>query len=326
MTPSQTFALLAVMALGTGCAASAPEAATPIKKPVVAVGEGTTPAEPVDQPAAGELVVAVFPTVGDWATSKRVRHGASRGSTEAMPFSIADLASTVLPPPLDDKAARDATGGVEATELKIEKQTSSYDQYGYGYNSYGGYRSAYHTATLVGFASGSLRIGAREVQVGGTNSGGPIYANCGQYEAKQPLRFEGLRPVPGGDARYEVADGYWDGVACKAMVTSRKVVALSEIVPGKAYAFLHCEEEGCSGKRFLNVVFPEARTVLTQAGPLRLQSGQPPTRVSMQLRRGLAESVVVTQAQSGWKQSNLTVEVQQGVHDDEPIAVAFASE
>jgi hypothetical protein len=301
-------ALLTVMAVGAGCAASAPEAATPNKKPAVAVGEGAKPAEAAAQPAAGELVVAVFPTVGDWATSKRVRHGASRGSSEAMPFSIADLASTVL------------------TELKIEKQNSSYDQYGYGYNSYGGYRSAYHTATLVGFASGSLRIGAREVQVGGTNSGGPIYANCGQYEAKQPLRFEGIRSVPGGDVRYEVADGYWDGVACKAMVTTRKVVALSEIVPGKAYAFLHCEEEGCTGKRFLNVVFPEARTVLTQAGPLRLQSGQPPTRVSMQLRRGLAESVVVTQAQSGWKQSNVTVEVQQGVHDDEPIAVAFASE
>ena len=46
----------------------------------------------------------------------------------------------------------------------------------------------------------------------------------------------------------------------------------------------------------------------------------------MALRRGVAESVVATQAQSGWTQSNVTIEVQQGVNDDEPIAVAFVTD
>ncbi len=308
-----------------GCSASTSTTVVAESKlPAVTVGEDGKPIVAAAGAPEGGLVMAAFPTTGEWATSKRSRHGASRGSQLAIPFSLTELSSVVIGEALDEKQARDATGGVEATELKIESQANA-DPYGYNYGSYGGYRNTYRTATLTGFSSGVLRMGGREIQVSEAGSTGPIYANCGQYEYKQSLRFEGMRRQPGGGFRYEVADGYWDGVQCKAFVTTRKAVDLAEIVEGKAFAFIQCSDEQCS-KKTLNVVFPEVRSVVTQTGALRLQSGQPPTRVSMALRRGVAESVVATQAQSGWTQTNVTIEVQQGVNDDEPIAVAFVTD
>jgi hypothetical protein len=225
----------------------------------------------------------------------------------------------VLGTPLDDKAARLASGGTEATQLKIEKQ-QSYDNYGYGYGYGGGYRSTYHTVALTGFTSGSIKIGPREMPVGSS----PLYLNCGQYEARQPLRLEGVKTV-GDKTLYEVADGYWDGVQCKGFLTKQSSVELAEIVPGQAWAFVQCEEAECTGKRHLQVVFTQVRSVITQSGPVRTQSGQPAARVALPLRRGTAESVIATQSSGGWKQTNLTVEVQQGVLDEAPIAVAYVA-
>lgn len=313
--------LLATLVWGTaGCAA---EVAAPAKLPAVEVGQAAVSdsapgadAAPVTETPEG-LVVAVFPTVGEWTTSKRPRSGSNRTAVAALPFSVDELPRAVLGPPLDDKAARLASGGTEATQLKVEKQ-QSYDNYGYGYG--GGYRSTYHTVALTGFTSGSIKIGPREMPVGSS----PLYLNCGQYEARQPLRLEGVKTV-GDKTFYEVADGYWDGVQCKGFLTKQSSVELAEIVHGQAWAFVQCEEAECTGKRHLQVVFTQVRSVITQSGPVRTQSGQPAARVALPLRRGTAESVIATQSSGGWKQTNLTVEVQQGVLDDAPIAVAYVA-
>jgi hypothetical protein len=315
--------LLATLVWGTaGCAA---EVAAPAKLPAVEVGQAAVSdaapgadAAPVTETPEG-LVVAVFPTVGEWTTSKRPRSGSNRTPVAALPFSVDELPTAVLGALLDDKAARLASGGVEAAELRIEKQ-QSYDNYGYGYGYGGGYRSTYHTVAVTGFTSGTFKIGPREMPVGSS----PLYLNCGQYEARQPLRVEGVKNVE-GKTLYEVADGYWDGVQCKGFVTARSTVELSEIVPGQAWAFVQCDEAGCAGKRTLQVVFAQVRSVITQSGPVRTQSGQPAARVALALRRGTAESVIATQSSGGWKQTNLTVEVQQGVRDDAPIAVAYVA-
>jgi hypothetical protein len=312
---------LALVSLG-GCAS---EIAAPAKLPAVEVGAAPVAddAPPSQAPEAAKpegLVVAVFPTVGEWTTNARPRTGATRGAVAALPFSVDELPTVVLATGLDDKSARTASGGTEATELKIEKQ-QSYDNYGYGYGYGGGYRSTYHTVSLTGFSSGSVKIGPREMPVATS----PLYLNCGQYESKQPMRLEGIKTVE-GKTRYEVSDGYWDGTQCKGFVVTRTSVELAEIVPDQAWAFVQCEEAACTGKRHLQVVFGQVRSVITQSGPVRTQGGQPAARVAVALRRGIAESVVATQSSGGWKQSNLTIEVQQGVLDDAPIAVAYVAE
>ncbi len=324
MTRFARLGMVAAAAVLAACAASPPPAKAPAKakaakKPVAAqpAPEGA-PVLIVAQPEAGK----VYST---WTVDKRHRRGETRGKGKtAVPFRIADLPVAVVPEPLLDKDAPANVDGETAPEVFAQRHN-------YGYYASYGYDRSYNTVMIKGegFGSGSIRVSASEgaFQSRDGQAYGGVSVMCGKDEINRAARWEGVVKAkdPSAEPVYQIVDGWFDNKKCRGVAVKRTKIKLAAIIPDAVYGFRQCGDAECTTKANVVLVIPNANSAVSQAGPVRAPTGAPSSRITIPLKRGLAESVLATvySPVSPYTQRSVAIEVLQGIEDDEPIATAF---
>jgi hypothetical protein len=319
--------LVVAAAALAACAASAPPAttakATGAKKGAVA--------KPAPKPEEQPVLVVAQPEPGKvfstWTVDKRHRRGETRGKGRtAVPFDIATLPVAVVPDAFLDKDAPGDVTGDAAAEVFTQRHN-----YGY-YGSYG-YDRSYNTVMIKGegFSSGSIKISTSEgaFQSRDGQAYGGVSVMCGKDEINRAARWEGVvKAKDSTEPVYQIVDGWFDNKKCRGVAVRRTKIKLAPIVQDAVYGFRQCSDADCKDKASVVLVIPNANSAVSQSGPIRAPTGAPSSRITIPLRRGLAESVLATvySPVSPYTQRSVAIEIVQGIEDDQPYATAFLDE
>lgn len=318
---------LAFIVLSAACAASEPAAPKAPQAAKAAAAEGA--ATPAGQASAdgSALVLAVDPVIGPaWPSGKRDRYGVVRTAKSAQNIDVEGLPVAVIPSPLEDKdIGATAAGDTPAPEIDVQKQANSGYGYGYGYNY--GYQQSYQQATVNGLTFGTIKVGNREAVFWAPPAAqAGVFVACGTYERNTAARWEGFSK-DGDTPTYEIVDGWLDATKCKVYAKKRTTFAVKEIIPGRLFGYKQCTDEKCSdGKVSVGFIMRGVTQAVTQGGPLRSSAGVVPSRVVLPVRKGGSESLLASvQSTAPWGNGawNVSVEIQQGIEDQAPLATAF---
>jgi hypothetical protein len=186
--------------------------------------------------------------------------------------------------------------------------------------------------SIVGshFTSGIISIGGQESAFAASPSGptGGLSIQCAPWSRVVAAHWEGLVARNAGEPQvYELVDGWFDMKACKLVEARRTQVKMAELLPGTLFAYRQCDDSDCSHPS-ATFVIPNATNAVSQNGPLRSQRGTQLPKFALPIRRGMAESLLVTvpPATNSTLHRSLAIEIAQGTADEAPIATAFVAD
>jgi hypothetical protein len=325
-----------------------PNAEQKAASPSVATVKGKSPGlvlvkgTPVLPPAANALndgEAEGAPKTPIFAMFQRSPAGAPRAAVDPQPFRVADLPRAEIPEPLPpSQAPIVSTEGEPAAELYVDWESAFRSTSMIG-------RSEAYTSVRVSLRGQNLariRIGNNEGTVAQGASGG-VYVVCRVPEDAirrfVTARWESLSASPKGEPALSVVDAWFDMHTCKATIVRRTRVPLQPLAGGVFLGYREACATCPAGERVMFIA-PHPQHIATAGvgGDATVVMGAL-SRITLPIRRGGGGSLVVRYSAGvlrDWHRSlgreDTTetdvvagIDIAQGVEDQEPVAVAYAS-
>jgi hypothetical protein len=308
------------------------------KSPGLVLVKGT----PLLPPAANALNDAIAegaPKTSAFSMFQRSPMGVPRAAVEPHAFRVADLPRAEIPEPLPpSQAPIVSTEGELATDIFVDWESA------FRSTSMIGRPEAYTSVrvSLRGQNLARIRIGNNEGTVA-QGAGGGVYVVCRVPEDALrrfvTARWESLSASPKGEPALSIVDAWFDMHTCKATIVRRTRVPLQSLAGGVFLGYREACSKCATGERVMFIA-PHPQHVATSGvgGEATVTTGAL-TRVALNVRRGGGGSLVARYSAGvlrDWHRSlgkEVTseadvvagIDIAQGVEDQEPVAVAYAS-